>query len=150
MADFGLASSFTLAIVFSVAGVLKLRPFTWHESPLGLLELALGIGLLSEHWRFCFRSIALLLSGAYLIYALVKPADYRCNCFGQALPSTPRFALRLRNLGLMVFATIGLFSSLVTHDGSKMILMDLLVAVVWSFVLIAGPWIFEWAATSAS
>lgn len=121
----------SLALIFGASGLMKLRDLdlfegslanyqlapTWLEKPLAyllpILECAAAMGLVTASTRTIAASTLLALpaifTGAIAINLARGRTNIDCGCFGPALRQELSGWLLLRNLVLMILATLVIF-----------------------------------------
>lgn len=156
-----------VAIMFLVSGIVKsgIGPMdpvwifekqlidvgvaTWDTAPLFArliiaLELAIGIGILQNHWlkRFvipitAFVLVAFCVQLSYTIY--VHGNNGNCGCFGNVIPMTPVQAIVKNVIALIMLVYIFKNSQERPKGQNKFIIPLAIYAVCVAFIFILSP-----------
>lgn len=148
MADLELVSVWALAVVFVVAAVGKLSARgSAIDFVIAVLELSLGALLVSGFEPAATRVVALAVSGSYAVYALTRPRNHRCNCFGEGLPTTGRGGQITRNslMTTLAGATVAL-SIGAPSRAPGFLFIDGSLGLILGVTIVVGPWVWRWVA----
>lgn len=150
MADINVALSWSIAAVLLTAATGKTagRP-TLPDWLIVAGETLLALLLISRYLPLFVDAVALVTCVVYLVHAMSRPSNDKCACFGTRMPRSGKTAQIVRNAALVVVA-VGLLGTAALNPSSRSLLpaASAIAGLGLGAILVAGPWLGEWAVGS--